>query len=191
MSNLFDMTSLRHYHQRGAEIEPRSRRRDAIQNRIKELRLTRGWSQADLARQLSISRQTVNNFETGRNDPSLLLAFRISWLFEQPLEDIFMVTLEERVELVGGTWEYQDRLAVAFNEIAVLEQMGEEGWELISFGPLVLNFRRPEDPALRVRWHYQRRQGLLSHRHRQDVEREGWVFAGSWMATYHYFKRPA
>lgn len=167
------------------------RRSDAIQNRIRELRINRGWSQADLAHQLSISRQTVNNFETGRNDPSLLLAFRISWLFELQLEEIFMVTLEERVQLVGGTWEFQDRLATAFNEVSVLEQMGEEGWELISFGPLVLNFRRPEDPALRVRWHYQRRQGLLSQKLRQEVEREGWVFAGSWMATYHYFKRSA
>ncbi|MFN4249851.1 helix-turn-helix domain-containing protein [Deinococcus sp.] len=160
-----------------------------MRNKIREVRTAQGWSQADLAHRLSISRQTVNNFETGRNDPSLLLAFRISWLLELPLEEIFMVTPEERIGLVGGTWEYQDRLATAFNELSVLEQMGTEGWELISFGPLVLNFRRPEDPSMRVRWYYQRRQGLLTEKLRQETEREGWVYAGSWAGTYHYFKR--
>lgn len=134
-----------------------------------------GWSQADLAHQLSISRQTVNNFETGRNDPSLRLAFRIYWLFKLPLEEIFMVTPEERVELVDGTWEYQDRLATAFSEISILEQMGVEGWELVSFGPLVLNFRRPEDPSIRIRWNYQRRQGLLTEKLRQEIDRKSVV----------------
>ncbi|WP_194165223.1 DUF2812 domain-containing protein [Deinococcus terrestris] len=103
---------------------------------------------------------------------------------------MFMVTPEERVGLVGGTWEYQDRLATAFDERSVLDQMGEEGWELVGFGPLVLHFRRPEEPALRVRWQHLRQQVLFTQKSRQDAEREGWVYVGTWMGVYHYFKRP-
>ena len=55
-----------------------------MKNRLKVLRAERDWSQADLATQLDVSRQSVNAIETGKYDPSLLLAFRIARLFEQP-----------------------------------------------------------------------------------------------------------
>ncbi|WP_229838893.1 DUF2812 domain-containing protein [Deinococcus piscis] len=99
-----------------------------------------------------------------------------------------MVTTEERVALTGAAWEYQDRLATAFNEISVLEQMGREGWELVSFGPLVLNFRRPETVSARAHWEYCRTVGLPSSGGRKELEQAGWTYAGSWL-SYHYFKR--
>lgn len=58
-------------------------------NRLRELRAERSWSQAYLAEQLEVSRQTVNALETGRYDPSLPLAFRIAKLFKLPIEKIF------------------------------------------------------------------------------------------------------
>jgi putative transcriptional regulator len=60
-----------------------------MNNRLKVLRAERDWSQADLADQLGVSRQTVNALETGRYDPSLPLAFRIARVFGQPIEAIF------------------------------------------------------------------------------------------------------
>ena len=60
-----------------------------MKNRIKVLRAERNWSQADLAEQLGVSRQTVNAIETEKYDPSLPLAFRIAALFGQTIEDIF------------------------------------------------------------------------------------------------------
>lgn len=60
-----------------------------MENRLRELRANRGWSQADLAERLDVSRQSINAIETGRYDPSLPLAFRIARLFGLPLEDIF------------------------------------------------------------------------------------------------------
>ncbi len=60
-----------------------------MKNQLRVLRAERKWSQADLARRLSVSRQTVNAIETERYDPSLPLAFRISRLFERPIESIF------------------------------------------------------------------------------------------------------
>ena len=61
-----------------------------MNNRLKELRLARGWSQGNLADALSVSRQTVNAIENGRYDPSLPLAFTIAALFELKIEDIFL-----------------------------------------------------------------------------------------------------
>lgn len=58
-------------------------------SRIRELRDARGWSQAQLAERLDVSRQTVNAIETGKYDPSLPLAFRIARLFGEPIESIF------------------------------------------------------------------------------------------------------
>lgn len=61
----------------------------AVDNRIRALRGERGWSQAHLAVELEVSRQTVNAIENGRYDPSLPLAFRIARAFGLPIESIF------------------------------------------------------------------------------------------------------
>ena len=60
-----------------------------MKNRLKVLRAERDWSQAVLAQHLGVSRQTVNAIETGKYDPSLPLAFTISRLIGQPIEQIF------------------------------------------------------------------------------------------------------
>ena len=60
-----------------------------MNNRLPELRQTKGWTQADLARHLDVSRQTVISLEKGRYDPSLPLAFRIAALFGCSIEEIF------------------------------------------------------------------------------------------------------
>ena len=60
-----------------------------MNNRLRELRDARGWSQGELAERLEVSRQTVNALETGKYDPSLPLAFRIARLFDARIEDIF------------------------------------------------------------------------------------------------------
>ena len=60
-----------------------------MKNTLRLLRAERDWSQAELAGRLNVSRQTVNAIETGRYDPSLPLAFKISRLFGKLIEDIF------------------------------------------------------------------------------------------------------
>jgi putative transcriptional regulator len=60
-----------------------------MKNQLKALREGQGWTQGALADHLGVSRQTVNALETGRYDPALPLAFRISDLFELPIEAIF------------------------------------------------------------------------------------------------------
>lgn len=60
-----------------------------MKNRLRVLRAERAWSQADLAKALEVSRQSVNAIETGKFDPSLPLAFKLARLFGIRIEEIF------------------------------------------------------------------------------------------------------
>ncbi len=60
-----------------------------VKSQVRTLREQRGWSQGELADQLEVSRQTVNAIETEKYDPSIKLAFKMSRLFELPIESIF------------------------------------------------------------------------------------------------------
>jgi putative transcriptional regulator len=60
-----------------------------VKNRLKVLRAERDWTQAQLAEELQVSRQTVNAIEKGKFDPSLPLAFKAARLFGVTIEDIF------------------------------------------------------------------------------------------------------
>ncbi|MEB2774054.1 helix-turn-helix transcriptional regulator [Algoriphagus sp. D3-2-R+10] len=61
-----------------------------MKNRIKVLRAERNMTQEELAIEVQVSRQTINAIEKEKFDPSLPLAFKISRLFELPIEDIFL-----------------------------------------------------------------------------------------------------
>ncbi|SFC89095.1 helix-turn-helix transcriptional regulator [Streptomyces aidingensis] len=61
-----------------------------MKNRIKDLRAERSWTQADVARRVSVSRQTINAIETGKFDPSLPVAFRLAKLFGLKIEEVFL-----------------------------------------------------------------------------------------------------
>ncbi|XRD86358.1 helix-turn-helix transcriptional regulator [Dyella acidisoli] len=61
-----------------------------MNNLVRDLRTERGWSQAELAQKLDVSRQTINAIETGKYDPSLPLAFKVARLFGMPIEMIFV-----------------------------------------------------------------------------------------------------
>ncbi|UTM02714.1 helix-turn-helix transcriptional regulator [Alcaligenes nematophilus] len=60
-----------------------------MKNRLRVLRAEANWTQADLAERLGVSRQAVNALETGKHAPSLDLAFKISAVFGQTVEEIF------------------------------------------------------------------------------------------------------
>ena len=60
-----------------------------MNNRIKDLRGERNWSQQALDELLGVSRQTIIAIEKGKYDPSLPLAFGIAKVFELPIESIF------------------------------------------------------------------------------------------------------
>lgn len=76
-----------------------------MRNRIRVLRAERDWSQADLAKKLQVSRQTVNAIETERYDPGLQLAFKIGFVFGLPVEEIFFRD-EKKVRRSAGIRVY-------------------------------------------------------------------------------------
>lgn len=60
-----------------------------MNNRIRVLRAERKWSQAELAEQVHVSRNSINSIENGKFDPSLPLAFRIADAFGLTVEEVF------------------------------------------------------------------------------------------------------
>ena len=69
-----------------------------MKNQLKKLRKDRGWSQADLARALKISRQAVNGFESGKFTPSLEMAFKIASVFDVAIESVFIYQEKSRMQ---------------------------------------------------------------------------------------------
>jgi len=66
-----------------------------MKNRIKVLRAEHDLTQAELAKALQVSRQTINAIEKGKFDPSLPLAFKIAHLFEKAIEEVFLYEAEQ------------------------------------------------------------------------------------------------
>ena len=60
-----------------------------MKNRLKGLRAESEWTQARLAEELEVSRQTINAIEKGKFDPSLPMAFKAARLFGLTIEEIF------------------------------------------------------------------------------------------------------
>ena len=63
--------------------------REEVQNRVKELRIERGWTQQQLADAVGVSRQSINSIERNRYVPSLLLALTFARVFTCSTDDIF------------------------------------------------------------------------------------------------------
>lgn len=60
-----------------------------LRNHLKEARLEKGWSQADLAEWVGVSRQTISSIETGQFNPTAKLALILCIALEKKFEDLF------------------------------------------------------------------------------------------------------
>lgn len=61
-----------------------------MKNRLEELRKQRNIKQEELAEALEVSRQTIGSLESGRYNPSIILAFKIARYFNMSIEEIFI-----------------------------------------------------------------------------------------------------
>ena len=66
-----------------------------MKNRIEEKRKAQGMTQQQLAVLLGVSRQTISSLESGKYNPSILLAHRIAQTFGLRIEDIFLFEEDE------------------------------------------------------------------------------------------------
>ncbi len=62
-----------------------------MKNRVREFRQRNEWTQEQLGDRLEVSRQTINAIENNRYDPCLSLAFKISEVFDEKIEAIFII----------------------------------------------------------------------------------------------------
>lgn len=67
----------------------------SIRNRVKELRIEHGWTQAELADAVGVSRQSINSIERERYVPSLALALTFARIFNCPTDKIFKLEEEK------------------------------------------------------------------------------------------------
>ncbi|MFJ7840062.1 helix-turn-helix transcriptional regulator [Lysinibacillus sphaericus] len=66
-----------------------------MENRIKEYREKNSLSQGKLAELCNVTRQTINAIENNKYDPSLELAFTLSYILGPPLEELFIFKLRK------------------------------------------------------------------------------------------------
>ena len=64
---------------------------DELSNQIRPFREERGWTQAQLAEVMGVSRKTVNTVENGIFSPSLVVALKFSKALELPVERLFQL----------------------------------------------------------------------------------------------------
>jgi len=62
---------------------------DTVWNDVRERRQRALLSQAELAAEVKVSRQTINSIETGKYVPSLPLALALARFFETTVEEMF------------------------------------------------------------------------------------------------------
>ena len=75
----------------------------SLKNRIREYRQLRGMTQQELAELVDVSSRTIISLEKGQYIPSLMLAYRISLVFETTVEDLYC--LQENKELEERKYE--------------------------------------------------------------------------------------
>jgi putative transcriptional regulator len=66
-----------------------------MKNKIKVQRAIHNLTQDDLARKISVSRQTINTMESGKYVPSTVLALKMAQLFGVPVEELFQLEAED------------------------------------------------------------------------------------------------
>ena len=64
---------------------------ERLANSLKAQREARGWTQADLAARVGVSRKTINTIENGIFVPSTITALKIAEAFETTVEELFRI----------------------------------------------------------------------------------------------------
>lgn len=69
-----------------------------MQNKLKDMRTLRGMTQEELAERVGVSRQTIISIESGRYNPSIMLAYKLAHTFGLRIEDLFLCAEQAKTE---------------------------------------------------------------------------------------------
>ena len=64
---------------------------DVLRNTLRQARADRGWTQADLAERVGVTRKTINTVENGVFVPSTVLALKLARALEMTVEEVFQL----------------------------------------------------------------------------------------------------
>lgn len=141
---------------------------------------TRG---ANSARTSEVVAEVESHLSESREDP--VEAFGPP---EEYAEQLLLREERQADQETDAQWIQRTFRATAFGEMKVLEEAGQQGWELTDVGAYVLYCRRPRDTQETSRWEYSRRVGLDRKTMLEDMTELGWYPCGHW-PPFHYFKR--
>lgn len=74
-----------------------------LRNKINEYRIKNGMTQLQLSKEVHVTTRTIISLESGKFNPSLMLAYRLATLFNTTIEDLYC--LKENKELEDNEYE--------------------------------------------------------------------------------------
>jgi len=72
---------------------------DELKNKVYEYRTSRKMTQSELSRLVNVSRQTINSIERYKFNPTLVLAHKLSQVFEISIDELFIFENDENIDI--------------------------------------------------------------------------------------------
>ena len=121
-----------------------------MKTRIKELRAARGMTQADLAKEVGVRRETIVFLEKGKYNPSLQLAHNIAVTFDQAIEED-LAPLEQLVGQAVTLMPQSVFVEIRSESKSLQSSSVSPSWFLKSEGDRT-TFRHFESPSIAIVW---------------------------------------
>ncbi|UXV32253.1 helix-turn-helix transcriptional regulator [Mammaliicoccus sciuri] len=70
-----------------------------MKNKVYEYRTQKNMTQSELSRLIKVSRQTINSIERYKFNPTLVLAHKLSQVFEVSIDELFIFEEDENIDI--------------------------------------------------------------------------------------------
>lgn len=69
-----------------------------MKNKIKEYRIKKGMTQLELSEEVHVTTRTIISLESGKFNPSIMLAYRLAKTFNTTIEDLYCLEFNKELE---------------------------------------------------------------------------------------------
>ncbi|GAB7306679.1 MULTISPECIES: helix-turn-helix domain-containing protein [Enterococcus] len=118
----------------------------SISEKIKVLRIEKGWSQKKLAEMLNVSSQAISNWERGQSSPDISNIIQLSDLFDITLDELIKEDINFKEELIHKNLE--KKISIVLSSIILIIFIGIFGYFI--FNAIKRNFKEINYFALSV-----------------------------------------